>query len=77
LPVGSQLQGGKYVAEAVLGEGSFSITYRAANTGLRLHQQVAIQELFVEGSRWPTKKGRGDEKAKWSASTQCSFAGNE
>ncbi|PZS01009.1 MAG: hypothetical protein DLM69_05675, partial [Candidatus Chloroheliales bacterium] len=50
LAVGSRLQGGKYVVEAVLGEGSFGITYRAANTGSRLHQQVAIKELFIEGS---------------------------
>ncbi|PZR96029.1 MAG: hypothetical protein DLM69_11170 [Candidatus Chloroheliales bacterium] len=51
LPVGSQLQGGKYVIEAVLGQGSFGITYRAANTGSLLHKQVAIKELLVEGSQ--------------------------
>ena len=45
LPIGSTLQGGKYEVEAVLGQGSFGITYLCRHTDLEYH--VAIKEFFM------------------------------
>ena len=47
LPNGTQLQGGKYRIEGVLGQGGFGITYRA--THMVLGTQVAIKEFFLNG----------------------------
>ncbi|MBB6098644.1 serine/threonine protein kinase [Deinobacterium chartae] len=49
LPAGTRLRGGRYRLEGVLGRGGFGITYRAAQPALG--SQVAIKELFPEGSR--------------------------
>lgn len=46
LPVGTQLQNGKYALGRVLGEGGFGITYQGAHR--YLEHPVAIKELFPE-----------------------------
>jgi len=48
LPGGHSLHDGCYTIERVLGRGGFGITYRAVHN--RLLMQVAIKELFLEGS---------------------------
>ena len=46
LPMGTELQGGKYTVGKVLGRGGFGITYKGAHKGLK--RPVAIKELFPE-----------------------------
>ena len=48
LPVGTQLQGGKYSIGRKLGEGGFAITYVGAQRHLR--RMVAVKEMFPEGA---------------------------
>ena len=48
LAVGTRLERDQYVIERVLGQGGFGITYQAKDT--KLGRQVAIKELFPEGS---------------------------
>lgn len=45
LPNGTQLQGGKYRIEGMLGQGGFGITYRAEQ--VMLGRTVAIKEFFI------------------------------
>ena len=47
LPVGTNLQGGRFTVGKVLGEGGFGITYKGSDPVLR--RQVAIKELFPPG----------------------------
>ena len=47
LPQGHALQEGKYLVDAVLGQGGFGITYQG--THAKLHQRVAIKELVPVG----------------------------
>ena len=54
LPVGTQLQNGKYSVGRKLGEGGFAITYRGAQKHLR--RIVAIKEMFPEGA---VRQGKG------------------
>lgn len=46
LPMGTELQGGKFTVGKVLGRGGFGITYKGAHK--RLQRPVAIKELFPE-----------------------------
>lgn len=46
LPMGTELQGGKFTVGKVLGRGGFGITYKGAHR--RLRRPVAIKELFPE-----------------------------
>ena len=46
LPMGTDLQGGKFTVGKVLGRGGFGITYKGAHRGLQ--RPVAIKELFPE-----------------------------
>ncbi len=46
LPMGAELQGGKFTVGRVLGRGGFGITYKGAHR--RLQRPVAIKELFPE-----------------------------
>ncbi|MCY4523038.1 MAG: serine/threonine-protein kinase [Caldilineaceae bacterium] len=46
LPMGAELQGGKFTVGKVLGRGGFGITYKGAHR--RLQRPVAIKELFPE-----------------------------
>ena len=46
LPMGTELQGGKFTVGKVLGRGGFGITYKGADRGLQ--RPVAIKELFPE-----------------------------
>ena len=46
LPMGTELQGGKFTVGKVLGQGGFGITYKGAHK--RLQRPVAIKELFPE-----------------------------
>lgn len=46
LPIGTELQGGKFTVGKVLGRGGFGITYKGAHR--RLQRPVAIKELFPE-----------------------------
>lgn len=46
LPMGTELQGGKFTVGKVLGRGGFGITYKGAHR--RLQRPVAIKELFPE-----------------------------
>ncbi|MDV6376211.1 serine/threonine-protein kinase [Deinococcus arenicola] len=48
LPAGTALAGGQYTLSRVLGQGGFGITYAGRDT--RLGLQVAIKELFLDGS---------------------------
>jgi len=43
LTVGGTLQGGKYILDAILGQGGFGVTYKASHT--YLHQPVVIKTL--------------------------------
>lgn len=43
LTVGGTLQGGKYILDAILGQGGFGVTYKATHT--YLHQPVVIKTL--------------------------------
>ncbi len=61
LPMGTELQGGKFTVGKVLGRGGFGITYKGAHR--RLQRPVAIKELFPEfatrsGSRVTVATGR-------------------
>ena len=47
LQPGMQLSGGKYTIEKKIGEGGFSITYRAMQSGL--NRAVCIKEYFPAG----------------------------
>ena len=47
LQKGTTLANGKYVIENKIGEGGFSITYRAVQTGL--NRAVCIKEYFLAG----------------------------
>ena len=46
LPMGTELQGGKFTVGKVLGRGGFGITYKGAHS--RLQRPVAIKELFPD-----------------------------
>ncbi|MYD90662.1 MAG: serine/threonine protein kinase [Caldilineaceae bacterium SB0662_bin_9] len=46
LPMGTELQDGKFTVGKVLGRGGFGITYKGAHS--RLQRPVAIKELFPE-----------------------------
>ena len=48
LPKGTELQGGRFAIDRVLGEGSFGITYKGIHTPLQ--RTVALKELFPEGA---------------------------
>lgn len=61
LPMGTELQGGKFTVGKVLGRGGFGITYKGAHK--RLQRPVAIKELFPEfatrsGTRVTVATGR-------------------
>ena len=47
LSIGTNLQGGRYIIEKVLGQGGFGITYLAQQSGL--DRKVAIKEFFMKG----------------------------
>lgn len=47
LPSGTQLCGGKYVIERLIGEGGFGLTYQAVQLGL--NRKVCIKEYFLSG----------------------------
>ena len=65
LAPGATLAGGRYRVGAVLGRGTFGITYAAADT--RLARDVAVKELFppgcerVDGRVWPSDDADLDE----------------
>lgn len=46
LPLGTSLQGGKYIIKGVLGQGGFGITYLASHT--IFGYDVAIKEFFIK-----------------------------
>ncbi len=46
LPIGTQLAGGRYIIDKVLGQGGFDIIYKGTDT--RLQRPVAITEFFPE-----------------------------
>ena len=48
LPMGTELQGGKFAIGRLLGEGGFGITYKGAHKPLQ--RTVALKELFPEGA---------------------------
>jgi serine/threonine protein kinase len=48
LPVGTKLQGGKYVIERALGQGGFGITYKANNASLGI--PVVVKEFHPQGA---------------------------
>ena len=48
LPMGAELQGGKFAVGRVLGEGGFGITYKGAHKPLQ--RTVALKELFPESA---------------------------
>ncbi len=48
LPKGTELQGGRFAIDRVLGEGSFGITYKGIHKPLQ--RTVALKELFPEGA---------------------------
>lgn len=59
LKAGSQLQGGRYRIEKVLGQGGFGITYLGVQTSL--DDKVAIKEFFMK--ELVEKHGPLDEEA--------------